>query len=54
MASDLRAAAALVLAALTAKGSSTISRLYHIDRGYEDIDEKLLQLHANVERVKES
>ncbi len=53
MASDLRASAALVLAALAAKGSSTISRLYHIDRGYEDIDEKLLQLQANVERVKE-
>lgn len=52
MASDLRASAALVLAALTAKGSTEINRLYHIDRGYEHIDEKLLQLGANVERVK--
>ena len=53
MASDLRASAALLLAALKAKGSTEISRLYHIDRGYEHIDEKLLQLNANVERVKE-
>ena len=53
MASDLRASAALVLAALTAKGSTEISRLYHIDRGYEHIDEKLLMLGASVERVKE-
>jgi UDP-N-acetylglucosamine 1-carboxyvinyltransferase len=53
MASDLRASAALVLAALTAKGSTEIIRLYHIDRGYEHIDEKLLMLGANVERVKE-
>ncbi len=53
MASDLRASAALVLSALTAKGSTEITRLYHIDRGYEHIDEKLLQLGANVERVRE-
>jgi len=53
MASDLRASAALVLAALSAKGTTSISRLYHIDRGYEHIDEKLLQLGANVERVRE-
>lgn len=53
MASDLRASAALVLSALTAKGSTEISRLYHIDRGYEHIDEKLLLLGANVERVRE-
>ena len=53
MASDLRASAALVLAALKAKGSTEISRLYHIDRGYEHIDEKLLMLGANVERVKD-
>ncbi len=52
MASDLRASAALVLAALTAKGSTEITRLYHIDRGYEHIDEKLLMLGAEVERVK--
>ena len=53
MASDLRASAALVLAALTAKGSTEILRLYHIDRGYEHIDEKLAALGANVERVRD-
>lgn len=52
MASDLRASAALVLAALRAKGSTEISRLYHIDRGYEHIDEKLLTLGAKVKRVR--
>jgi len=53
MASDLRASAALVLAALTATGTTEINRLYHIDRGYEHIDEKLLSLGAAVERVRE-
>jgi UDP-N-acetylglucosamine 1-carboxyvinyltransferase len=53
MASDLRASAALVLSALTAKGSTEINRVYHIDRGYEHIDEKLLTLGADVERVQE-
>jgi UDP-N-acetylglucosamine 1-carboxyvinyltransferase len=52
MASDLRASAALVLAALTATGTTEINRLYHIDRGYEHIDEKLMMLGAAVERVK--
>ncbi|MGD7653092.1 MAG: UDP-N-acetylglucosamine 1-carboxyvinyltransferase [Verrucomicrobiales bacterium] len=52
MASDLRASAALVLAGLTAKGATEISRLYHIDRGYEHIDEKLLMLGAHVERLQ--
>ncbi len=52
MASDLRASAALVLAALTAEGTTEINRLYHIDRGYEHIDEKLEALGANVERVR--
>lgn len=52
MASDLRASAALVLAALTARGTTEINRLYHIDRGYEHIDEKLLMLGAAVERVR--
>ena len=51
MASDLRASAALVLAALTADGTTEINRLYHIDRGYEHIDEKLLQLGGQVERL---
>ena len=53
MASDLRASAALVLAALTAKGTTAINRLYHIDRGYEHIDEKLLMLGADLQRVRE-
>lgn len=52
MASDLRASAALVLAALKAEGTTEINRLYHIDRGYEHIDEKLLQLGGTVERVR--
>lgn len=51
MASDLRASAALVLAALCAEGDTEINRLYHIDRGYENIDDKLALLGAVVERV---
>jgi UDP-N-acetylglucosamine 1-carboxyvinyltransferase len=53
MASDLRASAALVLAALRSKGTTEIHRLYHIDRGYEHLDEKLATLGAEMERVKE-
>ncbi|MDB6140483.1 MAG: UDP-N-acetylglucosamine 1-carboxyvinyltransferase [Verrucomicrobiaceae bacterium] len=53
MASDLRASAALVLAALKAGGKTDILRLYHIDRGYENLDDKLAGLGAHVERVKE-
>ena len=52
MASDLRASAALVLAGLTAEGVTEINRVYHIDRGYESIDEKLNSLGAEIERVK--
>ena len=52
MASDLRASAALVLAALPAEGITEINRVYHIDRGYEAIDEKLNGLGAHIERVK--
>ena len=52
MASDLRASAALVLAGLKADGVTEISRVYHIDRGYEHIDEKLGTLGAHIERVK--
>jgi UDP-N-acetylglucosamine 1-carboxyvinyltransferase len=52
MASDLRASAALVLAALTARGTTEINRLYHIDRGYEHIDEKLIQLGADMHRAR--
>ena len=53
MASDLRASAALVLAGLVAEGSTEISRIYHLDRGYEHIEEKLSAVGAKVERVKE-
>lgn len=52
MASDLRASAALVIAALAASGETLIHRVYHIDRGYEKIDEKLAFLGARVERLK--
>jgi UDP-N-acetylglucosamine 1-carboxyvinyltransferase len=52
MASDLRASAALVLAGLKAEGTTEITRVYHIDRGYEHIDEKLGTLGAHIERVK--
>jgi UDP-N-acetylglucosamine 1-carboxyvinyltransferase len=52
MASDLRASAALVLAGLLAEGTTEINRVYHIDRGYEMIDEKLEGLGAHIERVK--
>lgn len=51
MASDLRASAALVLAALAAEGETVIHRVYHIDRGYERIEEKLSALGASIERV---
>ena len=53
MASDLRASAALVLAGLKAEGVTEIRRVYHIDRGYEHLDEKLSELGAQIERVKE-
>ncbi len=51
MATDLRASASLVLAALVAEGETTIERIYHIDRGYECIEEKLNQIGAQVRRV---
>ena len=52
MASDLRASAALVLAGLQADGITEVNRVYHIDRGYESIDEKFNGLGARIERVK--
>ncbi len=52
MATDLRASAALVLAALVAKGETEIDRIYHIDRGYENIDKKLALIGAQVERIE--
>ncbi|HEX4793181.1 MAG TPA: UDP-N-acetylglucosamine 1-carboxyvinyltransferase [Humisphaera sp.] len=53
MASDLRASAALVLAGLVAKGTTRIDRVYHIDRGYEKIEQKLAAVGADIERIKE-
>ncbi|HEX2585273.1 MAG TPA: UDP-N-acetylglucosamine 1-carboxyvinyltransferase [Steroidobacteraceae bacterium] len=51
MATDLRASAGLVLAALVAEGSTIVDRIYHIDRGYERIEEKLQQLGARIKRL---
>ena len=52
MATDLRASASLVLAGCIAEGSTIVDRIYHIDRGYDNIEEKLRSLGANIERVK--
>jgi UDP-N-acetylglucosamine 1-carboxyvinyltransferase len=51
IASDLRASASLVLAGLVAQGETCIDRVYHIDRGYERIEDKLSQLGARIRRV---
>ena len=51
MASDLRASAALVIAGMAAKGTTQVSRIYHLDRGYEKIDQKLASLGARIQRV---
>jgi len=53
MATDLRASASLVIAGLVAQGETTVSRIYHLDRGYESIEKKLGALGANIERVGE-
>jgi UDP-N-acetylglucosamine 1-carboxyvinyltransferase len=53
MASDLRASAALVLAGLVARGTTKIDRVYHIDRGYEKIEQKLRAVGADIQRVEE-
>ena len=53
MATDLRASAGLVLAALVAKGDTQIDRIYHLDRGYEKLEEKFNQLGANIKRIYE-
>jgi len=53
MATDLRASASLIVAALAAEGQTTIHRIYHLDRGYEKIEEKLQRLGADVRREKE-
>jgi UDP-N-acetylglucosamine 1-carboxyvinyltransferase len=53
VASDLRASAALVMAGLVARGRTEIRRVYHLDRGYENIDQKLIALGASIKREKE-
>lgn len=53
MATDLRASAGLVLAGLVAEGETVVDRIYHVDRGYECIEEKLSQLGANIRRVSD-
>ena len=53
MATDLRASAGLILAALVAKGDTQIDRIYHLDRGYEKLEEKFNQLGANIKRIYE-
>ncbi|MDP3118794.1 MAG: UDP-N-acetylglucosamine 1-carboxyvinyltransferase [Sulfuricurvum sp.] len=53
MATDLRASSALVLAAMAAEGTTNVHRIYHLDRGYENLEQKLLALGAKIERLKE-
>ena len=52
MATDLRASVSLILAALSAKGKSVINRIYHLDRGYEDIEKKLRKVGAKIRRIR--
>ena len=52
MATDLRASAGLVIAALVAEGTTVVDRIYHLDRGYDRMDAKLRTLGADVERVR--
>lgn len=51
MATDLRASASLIMAGLVAEGETDVQRIYHIDRGYEIIEEKLALLGANIRRI---
>ena len=51
MATDLRASASLILAGLVAKGETVVERIYHIDRGYDHIEEKLAGLGAQIQRI---
>jgi UDP-N-acetylglucosamine 1-carboxyvinyltransferase len=53
MATDLRASASLILAGLAAEGETVVSRVYHLDRGYERIEEKLSGIGANIKRISE-
>jgi UDP-N-acetylglucosamine 1-carboxyvinyltransferase len=52
MATDLRASVSLVLASLIAKGETTINRVYHLDRGYEKLENKLASCGANIKRIQ--
>ena len=52
MATDLRASASLVLGGLIARGATTVERVYHLDRGYERIEEKLARLGARIKRIR--
>jgi UDP-N-acetylglucosamine 1-carboxyvinyltransferase len=51
MATDLRASVSLILAALVSKGKSVINRIYHLDRGYENIEKKMKKIGAKIKRV---
>jgi UDP-N-acetylglucosamine 1-carboxyvinyltransferase len=53
MATDIRAGAGIVLAALAAEGETRVARVYHLDRGYEKLDEKLAAAGADIRRVRE-
>jgi UDP-N-acetylglucosamine 1-carboxyvinyltransferase len=52
MATDLRASASLVIAGLVADGETIVDRIYHLDRGYDQMEEKLRTIGANIERIK--
>ena len=52
MSSDLRASVALVLAAMIANGKSSINRIYHLDRGYENLERKLKKIGVKIRRLK--
>jgi UDP-N-acetylglucosamine 1-carboxyvinyltransferase len=52
MATDLRASASLVIAGLAAQGETQIDRIYHLDRGYDRMEQKLTQIGANIRRMK--
>ena len=53
MSTDIRASASLIIAALAAKGETQISRVYHIDRGYENIEQKFEGLDGDIRRISE-
>jgi UDP-N-acetylglucosamine 1-carboxyvinyltransferase len=52
MATDLRASVSLILAGLAAEGETRVARVYHLDRGYEHVEEKLSAVGASIERMK--